>query len=74
MSGMSKGAFTNITLSRSVEERVVHLKKDRSIFAIGAIGGPWNASIDGHDPSIDCSCISCQICCLSTLEIKGTSI
>jgi hypothetical protein len=55
MSGMSKGAFAEITLLRSTEEQVVHLKKDRSIFAIG---GPWNASIDGRDPSTDCSFLS----------------
>ncbi|AQK82538.1 ATP/GTP-binding protein family [Zea mays] len=63
MSGMSKGAFANITSLRSTEERVVHLnnilkfavfKKDRSLFAIG---GPWNADIDGGDPSADCSCL-----------------
>jgi hypothetical protein len=63
MSGMSKGAFANITSLRSTEERVVHLnnilkfavfKKDRSPFAIG---GPWNADIDGGDPSADCSCL-----------------
>ena len=29
-------------------------KKDRSLFAIG---GPWNAAIDGGDPSVDCSCL-----------------
>lgn len=63
MSGMSKGAFADITSLRSTEERVVHLnnilkfalfKKDRSLFAIG---GPWNAAIDGGDPSVDCSCL-----------------
>ncbi|XP_062229048.1 protein SHORT ROOT IN SALT MEDIUM 1-like isoform X2 [Phragmites australis] len=63
MSGMSKGAFADITSLRSTEERVVHLnnilkfavfKKDRSLFAIG---GPWNAVLDGGDPSVDCSCL-----------------
>lgn len=63
MSGMSKGAFADITSLRSTEERVVHLnnilkfavfKKDRSLFAIG---GTWNAEIDGGDPSVDCSCL-----------------
>ncbi|KAJ1259598.1 hypothetical protein BS78_10G168000 [Paspalum vaginatum] len=63
MSGMSKGAFADITSLRSTEERVVHLnnmlkfavfKKDRSLFAFG---GPWNAAIDGGDPSVDCSCL-----------------
>jgi len=63
MSGMSKGAFAEITSLRNTEERVFHLnnilkfavfKKDRSLFAIG---GPWNAAIDGGDPSVDCSCL-----------------
>ena len=63
MSGLSKGAFADITSLRSTDERVVHLnnilkfavfKKDRSLFAIG---GPWNAAIDGGDPSVDCSCL-----------------
>jgi hypothetical protein len=30
------------------------LKKDHSLFAIG---GPWNAVVDGGDPSLDCSCL-----------------
>ncbi|GJM98160.1 hypothetical protein PR202_ga15144 [Eleusine coracana subsp. coracana] len=63
MSGMSKGAFADITSLRTTEERVVHMnnilkfavfKKDRSLFAIG---GPWNAAIDGGDPTVDCSCL-----------------
>jgi hypothetical protein len=63
MSGMSKGAFADITSLRTTEERIVHMnnilkfavfKKDRSLFAIG---GPWNAVIDGGDPSVDCSCL-----------------
>jgi hypothetical protein len=63
MSGMSKGAFADITSLRTTEERVLHMnnilkfavfKKDHSLFAIG---GPWNAAIDGGDPSLDCSCL-----------------
>lgn len=63
MSGMSKGAFADMTSLRSTEERIMHLnnilkfavfKKDRSLFTIG---GPWNAAIDGGDPSVDCSCL-----------------
>uniref|UniRef100_A0A453SDM1 DBC1/CARP1 catalytically inactive NUDIX hydrolase domain-containing protein n=3 Tax=Aegilops tauschii subsp. strangulata TaxID=200361 RepID=A0A453SDM1_AEGTS len=63
MSGMSNGAFADITSMRSTEERVVHLnnilkfavfKKDRSLLAIG---GPWNAALDGGDPLADCSCL-----------------
>lgn len=63
MSGMSNGAFADITSMRSTEERVVHLnnilkfavfKKDRSLLAIG---GPWNAALDGGDPLVDCSCL-----------------
>jgi hypothetical protein len=30
------------------------LKKDHSLFAIG---GPWNAAVDGGDPLLDCSCL-----------------
>ncbi|VAI89760.1 unnamed protein product [Triticum turgidum subsp. durum] len=63
MSGMSNGAFADITSMRSTDERVVHLnnilkfavfKKDRSLLAIG---GPWNAALDGGDPLVDCSCL-----------------
>ncbi|KAL5225939.1 hypothetical protein ABZP36_012578 [Zizania latifolia] len=63
MSGMSNSAFADITSLRSTDERIVHLnnilkfavfKRDRSLFAIG---GPWNAAIDGGDPSVDCSCL-----------------
>uniref|UniRef100_A0A0D9WR99 DBC1/CARP1 catalytically inactive NUDIX hydrolase domain-containing protein n=1 Tax=Leersia perrieri TaxID=77586 RepID=A0A0D9WR99_9ORYZ len=63
MSGMSNSAFADITSLRSTDERVVHLnnilkfavfKRERSLFAIG---GPWNAAIDGGDPSVDCSCL-----------------
>uniref|UniRef100_J3MF26 EF-hand domain-containing protein n=1 Tax=Oryza brachyantha TaxID=4533 RepID=J3MF26_ORYBR len=63
MSGMSNSAFADITSLRSTDERVVHLnnilkfavfKRDRSLFAIG---GPWNAAIDGGDPVVDSSCL-----------------
>ncbi|KAL5220162.1 hypothetical protein ABZP36_024875 [Zizania latifolia] len=63
MSGMTNSAFADVTSLRSTEEQVVHLnnilkfavfKRDRSLFAIG---GPWNAVIDGGDPSLDCSCL-----------------
>jgi hypothetical protein len=63
MSGMSNSAFADITSLRSTDERVVHLnnilkfavfKRDRSLFAIG---GPWNAAIDGGDPVVDPSCL-----------------
>ncbi|KAG8094529.1 hypothetical protein GUJ93_ZPchr0012g20835 [Zizania palustris] len=63
MSGMSNSAFADITSLRSTDERIVHLnnilkfavfKRDHSLFAIG---GPWNAAIDGGDPSVDCSCL-----------------
>jgi hypothetical protein len=63
MSGMSKGVFVDITLLRTIEEWVLHmrnivkfyvLKKGHSLFAIG---GPWNAVVDGGDPSLDCSCL-----------------
>jgi hypothetical protein len=63
MSGMSKGAFADITSLRTTEERVLRmnnilkfsvLKKNHSLFAIG---GPWNAAVDGGDPSLDCSCL-----------------
>ncbi|TVU07901.1 hypothetical protein EJB05_41277, partial [Eragrostis curvula] len=63
MSGMSRGAFADITSLKTTEERLVHMnnilkfavfKKDRSLFAIG---GAWDAVIDGGDPSVDCSCL-----------------
>ncbi|KAF0901834.1 hypothetical protein E2562_006463 [Oryza meyeriana var. granulata] len=63
MSGMSNSTYADITSLRSTDERVVHLnnilkfavfKRDRSLFAIG---GPWNAAIDGGDPVVDSSCL-----------------
>uniref|UniRef100_A0ACD5X352 Uncharacterized protein n=1 Tax=Avena sativa TaxID=4498 RepID=A0ACD5X352_AVESA len=63
MSGMSNGAFADICSLRSAEDRIAHwnnvlkfavFKKDH---ALVAIGGPWNAAMDGGDPSTDCSCL-----------------
>ena len=63
MSGMSNGAFADITSLRSGEDRIAHwnnvlkfalFKKDH---ALVAIGGPWNAAMDGGDPLTDCSCL-----------------
>jgi hypothetical protein len=63
MSGMSNGAFADICSLRSAEDRIAHwnnvlkfaiFKKDHALFAIG---GPWNAAMDGGDPSTDSSCL-----------------
>lgn len=63
MSGMSNGAFADICSLRSAEDRIAHwnnvlkfavFKKDH---ALVSIGGPWNAAMDGGDPSTDCSCL-----------------
>lgn len=63
MSGISSEALEDICSDKSTEGRIIHfnnvlkfavLKKDHSFMAIG---GPWNAAIDGGNPLIDSSCL-----------------
>lgn len=59
MSGISSDALNELCLDKSADERIIHfnnilkfaiLRKDRAFMAIG---GPWNATVDGGDPSVD---------------------
>ncbi|MQM13546.1 hypothetical protein Taro_046470 [Colocasia esculenta] len=59
MSGISSDALEELCADKSYDDRIPHvnnilkfaiLRKDRSFMAVG---GRWNVSIDGGDPSID---------------------
>ncbi|XP_039136315.1 protein SHORT ROOT IN SALT MEDIUM 1 isoform X1 [Dioscorea cayenensis subsp. rotundata] len=59
MSGVSSGALEGLCSEKTPVDRAIHmknilkfavLKKEQSFLAIG---GPWSASIDGGDPSVD---------------------
>jgi len=68
MSGMSADTLNEMCSYNSSDERIVHfnnilrfaiLKKDHSFMAIG---GPWNATIDGGDPSVEDSALIRTAC------------
>lgn len=73
MSGVSSGALEGLCSEKTPVDRAIHmknilkfavLKKEQSFLAIG---GPWSASIDGGDPSVDESslirtAIRCVVC------------
>ncbi|XP_068641295.1 protein SHORT ROOT IN SALT MEDIUM 1-like [Aristolochia californica] len=59
MSGISSTSLDELCAGKSSDDRIAHvnsilrfalLRKDRSFLAVG---GPWNATIDGGDPLVD---------------------